>query len=138
MAEAMTPSEVGALTELAVANALTRAGFTVFVPFFNAHSRIDLVYVDGPNRPQRIQCKTGTLVENTVSFWTCSNTGGVRETYVDDVDAFGVYCSATRLVYVVPVGDAPSRQARLRLEPPRNNQRRHIRWADQYVIGPPW
>jgi hypothetical protein len=134
----MTPSEVGAITELAVANALTKAGYAVFVPFFNSHSRIDLMYADARGEPRRVQCKTGKVIENTVSFWTCSNTGGVRKAYTDDVDEFAVYCAETGFVYLVPISDVPTRQARLRLEPTRSNQALGIRWAEQYRLGPPW
>lgn len=138
MAKAMNPSEVGALAELAVANALTKVGHRVFVPFFNSHSRIDLVYVNDLGQVRRVQCKTGTVIENTVSFWTCSNTGGVRKAYVDEVDEFGVYCAVTGLVYLVPIGDVPTRSARLRLAPTRSNQARGIRWAEPYLVGAPW
>jgi hypothetical protein len=95
-------SAVGALTELAVATALMNAGLAVFVPFFSGHGRVDLVYQTGGGKVRRVQCKSAHLVDNTVAFYTCSNTGGVRRTYVEDVDDFGVYCADTKCVYLVP------------------------------------
>lgn len=133
----MSTSELGARTELAVASALTTAGFTVFIPFFNAHSRVDLVYqrADGV---RRVQCKSGRLSGNVVGFYTCSHTGGVERGYIGEVEDFGVYCESNGLVYLVPVVDVPSRFATLRLAPARNNQVRGTRDAALYVVGRPW
>jgi len=38
---------------------------------------------------------------------------------------------------LVPVDQAPVRGCCLRLEPARNNQQAGIRWAVDYLIGPP-
>jgi hypothetical protein len=53
-----SPSTIGARAEMAVAAALHRAGWEVFVPLFAAHSRIDLVGCRG-GEPVRIQVKSG-------------------------------------------------------------------------------
>jgi hypothetical protein len=107
----------------------------VYLPLFNAHSRVDLLYEAESGELRRVQCKTAHIEDNTVSFWTCSNTGGVRRTYYDDADDFGVYCPANEAVYLVPVNEVPPRNARLRLAPPRSNQTQGIRWAASYLIG---
>ncbi len=138
MSKSKSPSEVGALAELAVATALTNAGLAVFVPFFNAHSRIDLVYETSAREMRRVQCKSARLVKDVVQFYTCSHTGGIEREYVGDVDEFGVYCAGTRSVYVIPVSDVPTRYASLRLAPARNNQMRRVRWAEPYRLGPVW
>src|SRR5205085_9060361 len=124
-----TPSEVGARTERAVANALHESGFAVFIPFFGGHERADLVYVDGSGVARRVQCKTGRLTDGFVSFWTCSNTGGRRQTYVGQVDDFGVYAPALAAVSLVPAADLPTRQARLRVAATKSSQASGIRWA---------
>lgn len=131
-------SEIGALAELAVANALNKAGYPVFLPFFNAHSRVDLIYQNALGEPRRVQCKFARFINEAVSFYTCSHTGGVERSYEGDVDDFGVYCEVTGLVYLVPVADVPTRFAMLRVRPPKNKQVRRVRWAEQYVVGPPW
>jgi hypothetical protein len=131
------PSQVGALSELAVATALWRAGFDVFTPFFCAHSRIDLLYLNAKGVVRRVQCKTAKLERGFVSFWTCSNTGGERKTYAGEVDEFGVYCRENDTVYLVPISEVPSRSARLRIEPPRSNQSVGVRWAEPYRLGSP-
>lgn len=110
----------------------------VFVPFFNSHSRIDLMYVRVDGVVRRLQCKSANVVNDCVAFYTCSHTGGVERTYVGEVDEFGVYAAETGLVYLVPVEDVPTRLASLRIAPTRNGQVRRVRWADQYVLGPPW
>jgi hypothetical protein len=131
-----TPSIIGARAELAVATGLIRGGYDVFTPCFNAHSRIDLIAC-GDAAPMKVQVKTSHLKRGAVCFWTCSNTKHVRQHYRDDVDAFGVYSPELGLVYLVPVDEVPLREASLRLEPARNNQRAKIRWAADYLIGPP-
>jgi hypothetical protein len=52
------------------------------------------------------------------------------------VDYFAVYCKETGGVYLVPIGDvAVTSMAALRVEAPRNAQRKHIRPATDYEIG---
>lgn len=131
-------SAIGAQAELAVSSALSRAGFAVFIPLFNAHCRVDLVYLDATGRAQRVQCKSARLVNHSVTFYTRSHTGGVERGYVGDIDLFGIFCEENGLVYLVPVEVVPSRVATLRLKPPRNRQVRGVRWAAPYELGRPW
>lgn len=132
----MDTSGVGAITEFAVASALSNAGLFVYLPLFNSHSRIDLIYTAGGGDVRRVQCKTAHLRDGAVTFNTCSNTGGIRRTYDGDADEFGVYCIETGAVYLVPVGDVPTRLATLRLLPTKSNQARGIRWAEPYLFSP--
>lgn len=46
---------------------------------------------------------------------------------------FGVYCPAIDRVFVVPVAEAATRAARLRLEPVRNGQRAGVRPASEHT-----
>jgi hypothetical protein len=40
-------------------------------------------------------------------------------------------------VYLVPIGDVTTQAGcYLRVEPPRNNQRKRIRWASDYEVKP--
>lgn len=132
----VTPSGIGARAEAAVASALVRAGKSVFLPAFAAHDRIDLIYMDA-TRVVRVQCKTSRLVGEVLRFRTCSNTANRPRTYDGEIDAFGVYSPTTGLVYLVPADDVPDRVCHLRLAPARNGQTRGLRWADDYVLGPP-
>jgi len=130
----LTPSELGALSELAVATALTKAGRLVFLPFFNAHGRVDLIYEIAEGSFRRVQCKSARIVGEVMHFYTCSHTGGIERGYRGEVDEFGVYCAQTDSVYLVPVEDMPARLAALRLGPTRNNQARGVRWAEPYRL----
>lgn len=96
------------------------------------------MYLTRLGETRRVQCKSARLVNDAVAFYTCSHTGGVERAYDGDVDDFGVYCEATGLVYLVPVADVPTRFAMLRVVAPKNKQVRRVRWAEPYVLGPPW
>jgi hypothetical protein len=132
-----SPSEIGAQAELAVATALARSGRPVFVPFFNGHGRIDLVFEDETGRLNRVQCKTSRLNDGCIGFRTCSNTGNVPKEYAGEIDVFGVYSPELDAVFIVPIDDVPTRFCFLRVAPPANNQQRGIRWAAPYRLAPP-
>jgi hypothetical protein len=134
------PKDVGDRSQLAIMLALRRAGFGLLVPF-GENTRYDLVIDDGTNL-SRVQCKTGRLRRGAVVWSVCSsyahqpNPKAKRRDYRSDVDFFAVYCSDSGLVYLVPISDVPlKRQARLRIDPPRNGQRRFIRFGAQYEVG---
>ena len=131
-------SAIGARAELAVAGALCKAGFAVFTPFFNAHGRIDVLYESERTGVRRVQCKSAHYKNDVVMFYTRSHTGGIERGYAGDVDEFGVYSEHTGLVYLVPVELVTARLTYLRAAPTRNSQQRGVRWAKDYVLGPPW
>ena len=120
--------------------ALWDAGYAVSVPF-GENTRYDLVIDDG-QRLARVQCKTGRLRKGAIIFKTASTYAHHRAPpqpsrhYRGQIEFFGVYCPETRGVYVIPIGDVgPSWQAMLRVEPPRNSQRKRVRFAANYQIG---
>src|SRR5437868_416540 len=119
-----------------VARALIQAGKHVYLPFFAADSRVDLVYEDSHGF-HRVQCKTSRLLGDVIAFCTCSNTKNVRKDYRTDVDSFGVYCPELGQVFLVPVADVPARAGHLRLTPTRNGQAKGIRWARDYLLPAP-
>lgn len=139
------PKTVGDITQAMVLARLIEVGHEVLVPF-GENQRYDLV-IDHGDRFTRVQCKTGRLLKGAVSFHTCSNVlhnpsarRGERpyqRDYRGQADVFGVYCSATRDVYLVPVDQAGLRSAQLRITEPKNNQIARIRWAKDYVLHPP-
>jgi hypothetical protein len=134
------PKDVGDETTLAVILALRKAGYAIFMPF-GENTRADLIIDDGEEL-SRVQCKTGRLRLGAVRFRTCSfyghhpNPKVPSRHYLDDVDYFAVHCPETSGVYLIPIAELPLKsQAALRVEPPRNNQRRRIRLAKRYEIG---
>ncbi len=128
----MTPSEVGERAEAAVVAALVHNGRSVYLPF-GASGRCDLIYEQG-KRLYRMQVKNGVLRNNAVRFATCSTTNDERRDYRNDVDVLGVYCDELACVFVVPVDAVPRSFGLLRVGPPRNNQQRGIRWAEQFRL----
>jgi hypothetical protein len=120
--------------------ALREQGFGVLVPF-GENTRYDLVIDDGTSL-ERIQCKTGRLRRGAVIWNTCSHYGHhanpkvVRRDYQGEVDYFAVYCPETCGVYLIPMSDLPLRvRGALRVDPPKNGQRKRIRFAADYEIG---
>jgi PD-(D/E)XK endonuclease len=125
---------IGDHTTLAVMSALQAAGFAVLVPF-GENTRYDLAIDDGW-RLSRVQCRSGRLRCGGVRFNTCSSYAHHRPSrfttrpYFGEIDFFGVYCSETDDVYLVPIEDVPlTRQAALRISPPRNGQTLRVRFA---------
>jgi hypothetical protein len=132
----LTPSQIGARAEFAVAAALTAAGKEVYLPMFGAHSRVDLAFQDEGGF-WRVQCKSSRIVNMVLMFRTCSNTNRTHKDYRGQIDFFGVYSPHLDRVFLVPVDDVPIREGFLRLEPARNGQQKRLRWARDYVLGPP-
>jgi hypothetical protein len=129
-------SSIGNRTEAVVLAALIEAGYQALLPFGSGHP-YDIA-LDDDGRLVRVQCKTGRLLKEGVVFFPtaswCRNLS--YRSYRGDVDFFGVYCSGTGQVYLVPIGEVPEKAAYLRVEPTRNGQLRGIRWAKDYVIWP--
>jgi hypothetical protein len=120
--------------------ALRDAGFALSVPF-GENTRYDLIIDDGKSLA-RVQCKTGRIRHGAIiwnvysSYAHHSKPKLQRRDYHGDVDFFAVYCPRIGSVYLVPIADLPMlREGTLRIEPPRNNQRKFIRDARRYEIG---
>jgi hypothetical protein len=130
------PKDIGDRTTLAVMLALRDLGLGVLVPF-GENARYDLVIDDGRSL-SKVQCKTGRLRNGAVRWSVCSNYGHHRNPrvaqrdYHGEVDFFGVYCSETEGVYLVPIAELPvRRQGTLRVEPAKNCQRKFVRPASE-------
>lgn len=108
----------------------------MYLPAFGSNGRIDLIY-ERDGAPVRVQCKTACRIGAAIRFWTTSNTANSPVDYAGQIDEFGIFAPTTGLVYMVPAGEVPDRACFLRLEPPRNGQRVKVRWASDYVLGPP-
>ena len=134
------PKDIGDRTTLAVMMALREAGYGLLVPF-GENTRYDLV-IESDERLEKVQCKSRRLRNGAVVWSVCSNYGHHRaprarsRDYIGEVDYFGVYCAETGGVYLLPLADVPLRRmGTLRVDPPRNNQRKAIRYAADYEIG---
>ena len=131
---AMTPSQIGARAEAAVATALTAQGWIVYLPAFASHGRVDLVFADAAGL-HGVQCKAARRVGDVLCFRTCSNTNNDPRAYGPEVEFFGVYFHERNQVFLVPVAGTPARECSLRLAATRNAQAARVRWADEYLVG---
>jgi hypothetical protein len=133
------PKDIGDQSTLAIILALTEAGYHVLLPF-GENTRYDLA-IEAGGSLQRVQCKTGRLSKGAVVFRTASSYYNhphpkmPAKHYRGQVDIFAVYCRETSGVYLIPIGELPESQAGPRVDPPRNNQRRGIRFAGDYEIA---
>ncbi len=81
----------GNATEAAILAALATRGFEVLVPFGDGHA-YDLVVHLGDGCFGRVQCKTGRLTGDCISFNTrTTDHGRGRQPYLGLADVFGVY-----------------------------------------------
>ena len=131
-------SLTGDLTELEVALALTRAGYRVLRPMPTA-CRYDLAIDNEDGTLTRVQCKTGLLNGGRIVFRVYSVSGHRSQgrPYQGQVDAFGVYCEATRQTYLVPFALIPDRRVMvcLRVSPSKNGQQAGVHPADDFLIS---
>jgi hypothetical protein len=134
------PKAIGDRTTLAVMLALSDAGYAISVPF-GENTRYDLVADDG-ERLLKVQCKTGRLRGGAVFFRPSSSYAHhasprqTRRRYEGEIDFFGVYCSDTGGVFLVPIEHvATTWMASLRVEPARNSQKKRIRRAADYEVA---
>ena len=138
------PNRIGAVSQAKVLSALTVAGKVVLAPCV-AVRPYDFVIEEG-GRFLRVQCKTGRLFRGAVCFRPHRLRAAKRETgwqrrvtdYRGEVDLFAVYCPDNDNVYLVPIEDVPGPAiCTLRVRPARNNQIKGVRWAKEYLVGPP-
>ncbi|HET6570211.1 MAG TPA: group I intron-associated PD-(D/E)XK endonuclease [Solirubrobacterales bacterium] len=130
------PVDVGHRSEAAILSQLVRQGYRVLLPF-GVNQRYDMV-LDNDGRLLKVQCKTGRLKEGAIRFSAQSvqsNMNGTRtRAYSGEVDLFAVYCPDNDRVYVIPANEVPATGMYLRVEMPRNSQRKRVRWAEDYVL----
>lgn len=130
----MDTRTAGDVAEAAVLHALTAAGLLVLTPF-GRFGPYDLVAEVGPGRFVRVQVKSGRIRKGCVEF-NCRGTdhGRGSGSYAGRADVFAVHVHETGGQYVVPVDEALASKMNLRITPPANNQRRGIRFADDYRL----
>lgn len=111
-----------------------RRGWIVSVPFGDGAPFDLAIYRDG--HFLRVQCKTGWVRKGCLEFnGYASDHGHGVVSYAGRADLFGVMAPGARTVYLVPVADVNACTVSLRLEPPRNGQRKRVRFADTYDIN---
>ena len=130
----------GDISEIEVLLAYKRAGYIVSVPW-GENVGYDLL-VDNGKKIDRVQVKTGRFHKNnnTITFETSNITTKegniIRKNYIKRADIFAIYSPDFDEVYCVPVNDTlnNSYNFSLRLSRPKNNQKKGIRYAQNYII----
>ena len=110
------------------------AGIGVLIPF-GSGLPFDLGALMPGGAVLRIQVKCGRVRNRCVVFNMASTDHGRgRLDYRGRADVLAVYVATISRVFVVPVDDCPTYTGCLRLDPPRNNQRQGVRFADDYAF----
>ncbi len=130
------PVDVGQRSEGAILAQLVGRGYRVLLPF-GVNQRYDLV-LDSDGRFLKVQCKTGRLRNGAIRFRSMSVQSNMNRTrvrsYAGEVDFFAVYCPENTRVYLVPADEVSPNNNYLRVDPARNNQSKHVRWARDYEL----
>jgi hypothetical protein len=123
----------GNAAEAAVVAALAAVDIPVLLPFGQGLA-FDLVAVTPPHGEfVRVQVKSGRIRKGCVEFNTCSTDhGGGPQAYMGRADVIAVHLPAPNRVFMVPVDVCPTSKGNTRLDLPRNNQRRRVRFAEEY------
>jgi hypothetical protein len=131
----MDPKERGERSEAQALARLTERGFDVLTPWGD-NQRYDFV-LDVEGEFATVQVKTARHVgEGVIKFKCSSNNWNTGETknYRGQVDVFVVYSPDLQECFMVPVEDAGTKAMRLRYKMPKNNQRKGISWAVDYIL----
>ena len=134
----MNTKAKGDISELAIASALAKKGFSVLFPYGD-NNRYDLVFEED-GKFNRVQCKTARTVAGVAgicTFDTCSIDiiTGKKEDYLGQIDYYGVYFPDRDECYLLSIEEVPNKVAcRLRFEEPISNQSSKIRYTKDYLI----
>jgi PD-(D/E)XK nuclease superfamily protein len=132
----LTPDQKGAIAETAIAHLAVKLGVSVFAPIAEGE-RYDFIFARGPAF-LRVQCKWAVKRDEVVvvTCRTCRRNGEgfVRTTYsASEVDLIAAYCADIERCFLLPPSVFEGHEIlSLRLARPQNNQRRGIRWADDF------
>jgi hypothetical protein len=127
--------------DLGVAKAycdLVVKGYLVLFPT-TEHAPFDLVAYDG-TRFIRIQVKyrkavKGALLVNLINWWSDKNGCHGKQVDKAQVDVFCVYCPDTDKCYYFSAVEV-NVSVSLRIDTPKNNQSKNVRFADDYTGVP--
>jgi len=110
----MNTKQIGDISEAFIAAELLKLGYSVSKPLGD-NQRYDLIIDDG-NNFYRVQCKTVEIESNgSISFQTCSSythRGGVKKSYLNEVEYIMAYCHTTGQVYFEKVDESTPKTQR--------------------------
>jgi hypothetical protein len=135
----LSTDQKGAVAEVAITLAATKLGIDVYLPMQEG-GRYDLI-LDVGGTLTRVQCKWANRYGDVVVVRArrCRRTasGLLHRGYSpDEIDAVAAYCNELDTCYFISFEKVAAQKAfQLRLGPPRNNQRRRVRWAKDYEFA---
>jgi hypothetical protein len=130
----MHPKKIGDITEAIVFAPLIKLGRTLLMPF-GENNRYDFVIDNKDGTFSRVQCKTGRIRNDAVTFKSCSiQARGERKNYIGQIECFGVYCPENDSVYMVPIADCSITTVSLRLSPCKSGRLKDIKYAVDYLL----
>ena len=131
----MNTKAIGEISQAYIVATLLKAGYAVLTPYGD-NLRYDLV-IEKDGKFSRVQCKTGRLRNGAINFNTASCYGHrdrPRQHYRNQIEYFAVYYPNDDTTYLVPVDEVGVSTAALRLEAPKNNQVKNVRFAETFKI----
>ena len=127
----MEQKRKGNLTELQCISKFVEAGFICSIPYGEA-SKYDFI-ADNGKQLYRIQVKTSQIKNGIIKFPTLTKPFQQKCKYTkENIDYFAT--SANNKIFIVPVEDAQCRIVNLHLSKPKNNQQKHIKYAENYLF----
>ncbi len=132
-------NSIGEISESAIIARFLQLGYVVLT-VYGGNQRYDLVIEDADGQFWRVQCKTARIQDNgtVVAFDTANHNFALKKKqwrhYRGQCDYFAVYCEELNKVYLIPVDQVGATRANLRLVPAKNNQEKHVRWAQDYEL----
>lgn len=116
---------------------LTELGWSVCIPI-KEHKKYDLIAEkDGICKTIQVRYttpKNGKLEIKLANSWADRNGSHTTSRKYGDFDVLAAFCPTTRIVYFVEDEDFNNeRSISLRLEPSKNNQKKNVRMASDFV-----
>jgi len=133
----MNTKQKGILTEVRILYELVKRGYAVSIPYGD-NEKYDLILDTGDGTLYRVQCKTGRYREGCVRFNAYKVTSNTKINKVnfynkEQIDLFAVFCLELNKIYLVPVDG--KQMPYLRVDAPKNNQVKGIRWAKDFELA---
>lgn len=125
----------GAIAEFYVCADLMKQGWRVLLPY-GENNRYDVV-AEKEGRFVRIQVKY-TTPKNGKMYVNCqsSNNWSVESYTSAQIDVIAAFNPRDHHVYYVPVGEICKTSMSLRLDPPKNGQKKKVRYAKNFDTFP--
>lgn len=131
----MNTKDIGNICEAMAIAKLIEKGFAVLMPFGD-NQRYDLV-LETAGLFYTVQVKSGNFKNGVIVFRSCSSyahRGKGSKDYKGEIDFFAVYVRCSEELYLVPVEEVGSTIVYLRVEKPKNNQNKKVRYAEKYLV----